>query len=256
MKGNGLSNLQFVTICIIIMFCGLAVLFRDSIEDGKDMAYDSIALMYQKAEQEKQEAENKNTQNNSKLDDEKENIDNNSEESEEYDGSDTPSNGSVSGDYNAIGDTSRNVSNTNKKKYVYAGWIKIPKMGLYKGFLANKKNNVFCVDHDVCAYSWVGNSPKMANSKLVIGAHNGSRNNAYFRGLEVLKKKDKVYIEYKGISYKYEVISKYKRPKSNHAITVYNTPGKELYLFTCAKEQHYAKNYLIYRLKLVSEDDM
>lgn len=253
MKGKGLSNLQFVTICIIIMFCGIAVLGRDAVADGKDMAYDSIALLYQKAEQEKQEEENKQT--NSKLDDELENIDNNSEESEENDGSDTPSSDSVSGNYNATGDTSRNVPKT-KKKYKYVGWIKIPKMGLYKGFLANKKNNIFCVDHDICAYSWVGNSPKMANSKLVIGAHNGSRSNAYFKGMEVLKKKDNVYIEYKGVSYKYEVISRYRRPKSAHAITVYSTPGKELYLFTCAKENHYAKNYLVLRLKLVSEDDI
>lgn len=249
---KGLSNLQFVTICIVIMVCGIAVLAHDYIEDGKDMAYDSIALLYQRSEQEKNEKENK--EKNSKLDEEQENIDNNSD-SEEDDGSNTPSNDSVSGNYEASGDTSRNVSKT-KKKYSYVGWIKIPKMGLYKGFLANKKNNVFCVDHDICAYSWVGNSPKMANSKLVIGAHNGSRNNAYFRGLEVLKKKDNVFIEYKGVSYKYEVIKRYRRPKSNHAITVYSTPGKELYLFTCAKEQHYAKNYLVFRLKLVSEEDM
>ncbi len=248
---KGLSNLQFVTICIVIMACGLAVLFHDYIEDGKDMAYDSIALLYQKAEQEKEEK----NKNNSGLDDEKENIDNNEEESEENDGSYTPASDSVSDNYNAVGDPSRNVS-TSKKKYKYVGWIRIPKMSLHKGFLANKKNNIFCVDHDICAYSWVGNSPKMENSKLVIGAHNGSRSNAYFKGMEVLKKKDNVYIEYKGVSYKYEVIKKYKRPKSAHAITVYSTPGKELYLFTCAKEQHYAKNYLVLRLKYVSEEKM
>ena len=251
---KGLSNLQFITMCVIVMACGIAIVGHESFKDGKDMAYDSIALAYRNAE-EKENAEN-NKQTTEEPQEEAEVEDENvTEEDLEDDGSYTPSGSSSSGDYNAQGDTSRNVKKKTKK-YNYVGWIKIPKISLYKGFLANRKNNVFCVDHDICSYSWEGNSPKAANSKLVIGAHNGARNNAYFRGIEAVKKGDNVYIEYKGKSYKYEMIQKYRKPKSKHSITVYNTPGKELYLFTCAKENHYAKNYLVMRFKYVSETDL
>lgn len=245
---SGLSNLQFITLCIIVMICGFAIVNHDSFEDGKNMAYDSIALAYRNAEAKE---ERENTEDDQKEEQGEEEV---NEEDLEDDGSYTPSEGSNSGNYNSTGDTSSDRKSS--KRYKYVGWIKIPKMGLYKGFLANRKNNVYCVDHDICSYSWANNSPKKENSKLVIGAHNGSRSNAYFRGIEVLKKGDNVFIEYKGKSYKYEMIQKYRRPKSKHAITVYATPGKELYLFTCAKENHYAKNYLVMRFKFVSADDM
>lgn len=249
---KGLSNLQFITICVIVMACGIAIVGHESFKDGKDMAYDSIALAYRNAEEKAAKEEENNTSPEKEAVEEDKNV---SEEDLEDDGSYTPSGSSDSGNYNAQGDTSRDVSK-KAKKYSYIGWIKIPKIGLYKGFLANRKNNIFCVDHDICSYSWEGNSPKAANSKLVIGAHNGARNNAYFRGIEAVKKGDKVYIEYKGKRYKYEMIQKYRKPKSKHSITVYNTPGKELYLFTCAKEHHYAKNYLVMRFKYISEEDM
>ena len=250
---KGLSNLQFITICVIVMACGIAIVGHESFKDGKDMAYDSIALAYRNAaEKENAAKEENNTSPEEEAVVEDENV---TEKDLEDDGSYTPSGSSNTADYNAQGDTSRNISKKTKK-YSYVGWIKIPKISLYKGFLANRKNNIFCVDHDICSYSWEGNSPKAANSKLVIGAHNGARNNAYFRGIEALKKGDKVYIEYKGKRYKYEMIQKYRKPKSKHSITVYNSPGKELYLFTCAKENHYTKNYLVMRFKYISEEDM
>lgn len=251
---KGLSNLQFITMCIVVMVCGLAIVGHESFKDGKDMAYDSIALAYRNAEE---KAEQEKAKNGNNTESEQENVDNEKTEEDDYetDGSETPGDASASGDYSHQGDTSRNISKS-AKKYNYIGWLKIPKMGLYKGFLANRKNNLYCVDHDICSYSWEGNSPKSANSKLVIGAHNGVNNNAYFRGIEVLKTGDHAYIEYKGKSYKYELIKKYRNSKSKHSIKTYSEPGKELYLFTCAKENHYTKNYLVMRFKIVSEEDM
>ena len=246
---KGLSNLQFITMCIVVMVCGLAIIGHESFKDGKDMAYNSIALAYRNAEL-------KEAKEKGELDNNEETPD--SDNQTEDDGSETPapSSSSASGDYDREGDTSRNINPNKAKKYKYIGWLKIPKMGLYQGFLANRKNNLYCVDHDICSYNWEGNSPKSANSKLVIGAHNGANNNAYFKGIEVLKKGDSVSIEYKGKSYKYELIDIYRNRKSKHSIKTYSDPGKELYLFTCAKEYHYSKNYLVMRFKIVSETDM
>ena len=171
---SGLSNLQFITICMIVMICGAAVLGHESFKEGKDMAYDSIALAYREAEKDEETGEDSS--------DNEEIISEESESEEGDDGSNTPGDNS-SYNHDRVGDTSRNVS-TKNKKYSYAGWIKIPKMGLYKGFLANRKNNLYCVDYNICAYNWEGNSPKAENSKLLIGAHNGVNNNAYFRGIE------------------------------------------------------------------------
>lgn len=255
---KGLTNRQFITLSLIVMFCGLAVLGQDSFKTGKDMAYDNIALAYSQAEQ----TQNTSNPNNTNLDNNPNNLlepnndssdDSGDAEDERYDGSETEGDES-SYSYNT-GDTSRNVSNS-KRKFKYIGWIKIPKMGLYKGFLANKKNNLFCVDYNICAYNWEGNSPRHENSKLVIGAHNGVRNNAYFRGIEVLKKGDIVYIEYKGKSYKYKLIKKYKSKKSKGSIKINPGAGKSLYLFTCAKENHYMTNYLVMQFKLESESSL
>ena len=251
---NGLSNIQFVTICIIVMICGGAVLGHEAFEDGKNMAYDSIALAYRDKEMQenkKKKADSEDNIRNKEVMNKDE--DENSEEGD--DGSNTPGGSNETYNYDTVGDTSRNIS-SKKKKYSYAGWIKIPKMGLYKGFLANRKNNLYCVDYNICAYNWIGNSPKAENSKLLIGAHNGVNNNAFFRGIEVLKKGDLVYLEYNNVRYKYKMVEKYRSRKSKHSIKVGNETGKELYLFTCAKENHYSKNYLVMRFKLESEKNM
>ena len=47
---GGLSNLQFITICMVVMICGGAVLGHEAFEEGKDMAYEAIALAYRQAE--------------------------------------------------------------------------------------------------------------------------------------------------------------------------------------------------------------
>ena len=76
---KGLSNLQFITMCIIVMVCGVAITGHESFKDGKDMAYDSIALAYRNAEieeQKKQEEKNKDAnQNSQERQEELQNID-------------------------------------------------------------------------------------------------------------------------------------------------------------------------------------
>ena len=36
---KGLTNLQFITICIIVALSGLAILYHESFKEGKDTAY-------------------------------------------------------------------------------------------------------------------------------------------------------------------------------------------------------------------------
>ena len=101
--------------------------------------------------------------------------------------------------------------------YESVGFLIIPEISLQKDFV-NGVGDQSCVDHNICAYSDSDSYPDKDNSHLMLGAHSGANDNAYFTRIDQLKKGSKAYIEYKDHRYTYELVDIYKNAKSDKAI--------------------------------------
>ena len=236
---NGLSNRQFITLSIIIMICGIAILANDSFKLERQEAYDRIELN-QTEDPSLVETEPVNTSNNA--------TDSTSNTSGVVQG------GVEESQSEPIEDTSGNVKQQKGVRYHYDGRLKIPRIGLNKGFVGVGKrgNNV---DYNV-AVMHGSVYPDKDNSHLVLAAHNGSGWNAFFTRIDKLKVGDIAYVEYNNTNYKYRLKQIYKDRKGDRSVNLKsNGSNKQLTLVTCARPD-YKKYYWVENFEIVGEEPM
>ena len=224
-KGS-LSNKQFITLAIIIVICGIAIIGHDYFLAKKLEVYsqmESLLLSQEPAEVEKVETE-----------DPKEEV----VEKKEPESS---------------GDTSGRVERVNIT-YDYVGRLKIPEINLNRGFVkyGQAGNNV---DQNIAIMS--GSSyPTSDNSNLIFAAHSGSGWNAYFTKLDRLSTGAKAYVTYEGKQYTYKLVKIYSDDKTDGRVSIYRySDKKQLTLITC-KRPDYRKYYLVLVFELINEQDI
>lgn len=224
MKDGNLSNKQFITIAIVIVLCGVAILGHDYFLAKRSKVYEDMSIL---------------------LAEEPSGVEQISDDVTQRVDSNQNSNRRVND-----GDTSGRVKKKNYT-YNYVGRLKIPSIGLNRGFLkyGSSGNNV---DQNIEVIKG-SQYPSVPNSNFIIAAHNGTGWNAYFKDLNKLKKGAKAYVTYEGKQYNYELVKKYKDPKADRKIKLYESPNtKQLTLVTC-KGPDYKKYYLVLAFELTSE---
>lgn len=221
MSNGGLNNRQFVTITLIIILCGIAILGHDYFVSKRLSVYEKMSMT---------------------LSQEPAYVDDNSE----------PATSSSDRKGDSSGDTSGRVKRLNIK-YNYVGRLKIPRINLNKGFVkyGTSGNNV---DQNIAIMK--GSSyPDKEGSNFIIAGHNGSRWNAFFTNLDKLKKGDMAYVTYKGKQYRYKLVKRYK-DKQYDGVTLYrHGTDKQLTLITCSRPD-YRKYYLVLVFVITEEKDL
>ncbi len=254
---DGLTNRQFVVVALVIMLCGIAIFSRDYVLTKKAHAIENISLVFDEGTGPDVVED---TTDNSTIDD---NISNSGlDESISSNNSQINNNSSDNiassiNDEQTTNDTSGRVTKKNSTKLTkYKGRIKIPTIGLNKGFVqaGSGQKGLKCVDQNVCSYSGSDNYPDLNGTHLILGAHNGSGWNAFFTRIEQLEVGSKAYIEYKGKRYRYVMVESYKDAKGDYAISFRNNGAdKQLSLFTCARP-NYNRYYYVISFKLEGEE--
>ena len=223
MNNGNLSNKQFITIALIIVICGIAILGHDYFLSKRSKVYEDMSIML----------------------------------SEEPDGVVETGDSDVSQRVNSSNNNNRSDGDTSgrvKKKnytYNYVGRLKIPSINLNRGFVSYGEtgNNV---DQNIAIMKG-SVYPSEPGSNFIIAAHNGSGWNAYFTNIDKLKIGDKAYVTYKGKQYNYKLVKTYKDPKSDRAVKVLRySNNKQLTLITC-KRPDYKKYYLVLIFELTDE---
>lgn len=121
--------------------------------------------------------------------------------------------------------------------------LEIPKINLKKGILKkNDKNNN--IDKNVTILKQSSYPDKNGNIFLI--AHSGTSKKSFFKDINKLNKKDRAYLFYNGIKYKYEVNNIYEIEKNNNIIIKTNNINN-LFLITCSQKNK--SNYLVIELK-------
>ena len=258
---EGLNNKQFVIIALVIMLSGIAIFSHDYIKSKKNTAVQNMSVVFEENTGpevvEPVETPTEVTSGSATLDGVSATLDQQT----------TPSNATLdpsapvtsNNATTQVGDPSGRVKKQQNKKSNYIGRIKIPSIGLNRGFVLapTGKKGLKCVDQNVCAYRTSANPyPNQDSSHLILGAHNGSGWNAFFTRIDKLKSGSFAYIEYKGKRYKYKLVDSYKDGKGDYAISFKsNGDNKQLSLFTCARP-NYNRYYLVLNYKLVAEENM
>lgn len=248
---DGLTSRQFVIVALVIMLCGIAIFSKDYVLTKKAHAIENISLIFDEGTgPDIVEDTTENNTENSGLD--MPDVTNNN--SANNNDNNIPS--SIN-DEQTTNDTSGRVTKKNDTiNTKYKGRIKIPSIGLNKGFVqaGSGQKGLKCVDQNVCSYSGSDNYPDLNGTHLILGAHNGSGWNAFFTRIEQLEIGSKAYIEYKGKRYRYVMVNSYKDAKGDYAISFRsNGANKQLSLFTCARP-NYNRYYYVISFKLEGEE--
>lgn len=142
---------------------------------------------------------------------------------------------------------SNNLNNNINRKVDYIGVIQIPKIKLERVFydFSNDKNNV---DKNIQIIN-DSDMPDVINGVLVMAAHSGTNNNAYFANLDKLEINDKINIYYNNLKYQYEIIDYYKIEK-NGKLEIKNNNESLLVLTTCDEIDN--TKQIVYISKLIS----
>ena len=255
---DGLNNKQFIVITLVIMLCGIAIFGRDYVQTKKTHAVENITLAFEEdtGPEVMESVEETNTESTQENQDNL-GLDQGSNETTSTQQQE-PQQNTSSNTSQVAGDTSGRITKKKTSKSKYIGRIKIPSIGLNRGFVQapSGSKGLKCVDQNVCVYSGDGNYPNRDGTHLILGAHNGSGWNAYFTRIDQLNNGAKAYIEYKGKRYKYQMVDSYKDAKGDYAISFRsNGENKQLSLFTCARP-NYNRYYLVLSFKLISEEKL
>ena len=132
----------------------------------------------------------------------------------------------------------------------YFGYIEIPKINLKQGLVPmNSKENT--VDMNIQTI-YPSNYPDVVNGNLILAAHSGTSNIAYFKNLYKLKNNDKIYIIYNGERYIYNIVNIYTAPKNGKVSIFRNADKTTVTLITCTKDNK--KTQTIYISELIGKE--
>ncbi|MGN1353196.1 MAG: sortase [Bacilli bacterium] len=152
-------------------------------------------------------------------------------------------------DVDYITETDINIDNkevTNKPQVNYLAFLEIPKINLNQGILPKTSyyNNV---NYHVQILD-ISDLPDVINGNMVLAAHSGSSNIAYFKNLYKLTKDDKAYIIYNNKKYSYQVVNIYNQVKKG-SLNIYRDINKTtLTLITCTKDDKNSQTVYILEL--------
>lgn len=127
-------------------------------------------------------------------------------------------------------------SKTSNISNQYIGILKIPKIGLERGFVdpSSPHNNV---EENITILNPVA-MPNEKNGNFILAAHSGTGAIAYFDKLYQLQIHDKIYVEYQGMNYTYEIVNIYQQPKTG-TIKVYRDKEQTtMTLITCTNNNN------------------
>ena len=113
----------------------------------------------------------------------------------------------------------------------YVAVLEIPKIALERG-LVDKTSKYNDVDINIYTLKESTFPNEQTNSHVILASHSGSGYHSYFRKLNNLEMKDKVYLYYENIKYIYEITDRYEAEK-NGTISLKQTTGSDITLITC-----------------------
>ena len=152
-------------------------------------------------------------------------------------------------DVDYINETYTNIDNPPLKEQPiinYLAFLEIPKINLNQGILPKTSyyNNV---NYHVQILD-ISDLPDVINGNMVLAAHSGSSNIAYFKNLYKLTKDDKAYIIYNNKKYSYQVVNIYNQVKKG-SLNIYRDLTKTtLTLITCTKNDKNSQTVYILEL--------
>lgn len=123
--------------------------------------------------------------------------------------------------------------NYKVKDDLYDGVLIIPKINLKKGIykISDKRNNI---DENIMIHK-SSSYPNFNNSNLILIAHSGSGEKAYFNDLDRLDSDSLIEYYYNHIKYTYRIDSIYKVDKTGMVNIKRNNKIKTITLITCDK---------------------
>lgn len=143
----------------------------------------------------------------------------------------------------------QNNDKNDEINYDYIGYLEIPKINLYKGFVdVNSPNN----NVETNIYIAGGSSyPDVENGNLIIAAHSGSGWKAFFNDLYKLKIGNKAIIKYNGKKYNYTISNIYKQQKKGTIAIYRNYKKTTLTLVTCTNNDNTSQTVYIAELESI-----
>ena len=129
--------------------------------------------------------------------------------------------------------TEEQVEEESKQEDVinYIAVLEIPKINLKRG-LVDKTSKYNDVDINIYTLKESVFPNEQANSHVILASHSGSGYHSYFRKLNNLEMKDKVYLYYENIKYIYEITDRYEVEKTG-TVSLRQTTGSDITLITC-----------------------
>ena len=122
-----------------------------------------------------------------------------------------------------------NIASKVKEKYI--GILEIPAIKLKQGLVSpySRLNNVNKNIEIIKPY----HMPNEKGKIMILASHSGTSKVAFFNKLRYLNLNDLVYVYYKDIKYKYQVIDKYQIKKTGHLNLTNDKKDTLLVLITC-----------------------
>lgn len=154
---------------------------------------------------------------------------------------------SVDVDVDYISDNNNSEPKEDYKDPNYIGFLEIPKINLYQGFLSKSSyyNNV---DYHVEILD-ISDFPDVVGGNFILAAHSGNSYLSYFHNLYKLNLGDTAKVYYQSKVYNYKIIDIYKEKKDG-SVNIYRDPEKTtLTLITCTRNDKNTQT--IYILELI-----
>ena len=137
--------------------------------------------------------------------------------------------------------------NDNVVTQYYIGYLEIPKIGLYRGFVdMNSSANNVQINLQIIKPS---NYPDVEKGNFILAAHSGNGYNAYFKDLYKLSNDDYAYVYYNNKKYTYQITNIYTQPKVGRLSVYRKQDTTSLTLITCTKDDESTQT--VYILDLI-----
>ena len=136
------------------------------------------------------------------------------------------------------------INKVNNLKNGYLAVLEIPKINLKQGFF-EYNSSLNDVDKNIEVIE-TSKMPDVKGSNLILAAHSGNSNIAYFKHLDLLNIKDEVYIYYNNKKYKYVINDIYDRTKTGYIDIVRDKSKTTITLITCKKNTNMQTVYIGY----------
>lgn len=138
--------------------------------------------------------------------------------------------------------------NDNVVTEYYIGYLEIPKINLYRGFVdMNSEANNVQINLQIIKPS---NYPDVEKGNFILAAHSGNGYNAYFKDLYKLSNDDNAYVYYNNKKYTYKITNIYTQPKVGRLSVYRKKDTTSLTLITCTKDDESTQT--VYILDLIS----